>query len=240
MTGSLLEPLLNTTRDQAISLLAGSLATTTTAYARWQLSKRLPARRTWRFSISGRLIMVVSASAHFHTGVYTRPTTGVGQVRAMSLLVPLLTRAYPGIDLEQVNLSSDTPGRDLEADLLTIGGPKTNEITACLLPRIPQLPFRVDGTAIHWGDDTYEGLVQDGHVTSDFGYVVRTVNPFASDRRVVILGGSHTYGTIAAARWLRTHGGARRLPADVAVLVQADVLQGRHVGIPRIVQHKPL
>ncbi|AJF64846.1 hypothetical protein SVTN_10795 [Streptomyces vietnamensis] len=179
-------------------------------------------------------MVVVAASAEIHTGEYARPTTGIGQVRAMSLLVPLLVRAYRGIDLEQVLLSSRTPGRDLEADMLTLGGPKNNEVTSMLLKAVPQLPFTVDGSSIRWQGTTYEGRAVGEQVVHDYGYIVRAPNPFAQDKRIVVVGGSHTFGTVAAARWLAENGDARNLPADVAVLVEAEVLQDGHVVRPRM------
>ncbi len=158
----------------------------------------------------------------------------------MSLLVPSLARAYRNVDLEQVQLSSDLPGKDLETDLISLGGRKTNAITGQLLDRIPDLPFSVENTMIRWQETEYEGIVHDGRVVQDFGYVVRSDNPFAPGRRIVVVAGSHTYGTVAAARWLAEAGGSKDIPANTAILVKADVLADGHVGRPTVVQQVAL
>ncbi|MET9544553.1 hypothetical protein ABZY36_04440 [Streptomyces sp. NPDC006627] len=227
-------------RDQLISVLVGGAVTATVAYLRWQTTLRLPARRTWRYDGGDQLAVVVAASAHVDTGTYQRPHTGIGQVRAMSLLVPQLVRAYRNVDLEQVRLSSQVRGRDLEADLLTLGGPKNNSVTEQLLARIQGLPFTVTGTAIDWGGTVYDGQAREGRVVLDFGYVVRAPNPFCPERRIVVIAGSHTFGTVAAARWMAEHGGDSAIPRDVAVLVEADVLDDGHVISPRMLEQVAL
>jgi hypothetical protein len=236
MVGAL-ERMVEVVAGQSISLVVGSALTAAVGYARWLLVRRLPARRTWRFpDDAGQLTVVVASSADVDTGRYTRPTTGVGQVRAMSLLVPLLVRAYRNVDLQQVSLSAQTPGRDLESDLLVLGGPKSNEIaerTLTALAALRGLPLRVRGNVITWEGTPYQGEVAEERVVKDYGYVVRADSPFAPGKRVVVVAGSHTFGTVAAARWLAERGGERDVPADVAVLVEADVLSDGHVGVPR-------
>jgi hypothetical protein len=234
MVGGALERMTEVLADQTVSLVVGSALTAGAGYLRWLLARRLPARRTWRFADEARrLTVVVASSADVDTGRYTRPTTGVGQVRAMSLLVPLLVRAYRDVDLQQVSLSAHTPGRDLESDLLLLGGPKSNEIADRALRALPGLPLTVRGNLITWDGTGYQGEVTEDRVTRDYGYVIRAASPFAPDRRVVVVAGSHTFGTVAAARWLAEHGGGRDVPADVAVLVTAEVHEDGHVGVPR-------
>jgi len=194
----------------------------------------------WRYRDGDRFSLIVASSAQVDTGKYLRPTTGIGQVRAMSLLVPSLTRAYRKVDLEQVQLSAVAPGRDLEADLLVLGGAKNNAVTARLLAHLPGLPFTSSDEAIVWQGVAFEGETSGPNVIRDYGYVVRAPNPFAPGRRVVIVAGSHTFGTVAAARWLVNHGGDRKLPADVAVLVESEVLNDGHVTAPKAIHQVAL
>jgi hypothetical protein len=234
MTGGALERMTEVVADQSLALIVGSALTAAAGYLRWLLVRRLPARRTWRFTDDAdQLTVVVASSADVDTGQYTRPTTGVGQVRAMSLLVPLLVRAYRTVDLQQVCLSAHTPGRDLEADLLLLGGPKSNEISERALRALPGLPLTVHGNLLSWAGTTYLGEVHGERVVRDYGYVIRAASPFAPGRRLVVVAGSHTFGTVAAARWLAERGGARDVPADVAVLVTAEVHEDGHVGVPK-------
>ena len=223
-----------------VALAVGGVATAAFGMARRYVFNRLPARRLWRYTDTGGFTLIVSSSGQVDTGKYSRPTTGLGQARAMSLVVPLLTRAYNNVDLEQVRLSASTPGKDLEADLLVLGGAKTNEITGKLLEAIPNLPFTAPGEVITWGSTEYEGIVDRDGVVRDYGYIVRAPNPFDPERRVVVLAGSHTFGTVAAARWLLLEGAKRSVPADVAVLVEAEVLSDGHVAKPRLIHMSPV
>src|SRR5690606_10414805 len=89
-----LQDVLDLSAESALSAAIGAAIAALAAAARWLVVKRLPARRLWRFSDARDLIMIVASSALVHTGKYERPTTGIGQVRAMLILVPMLTRAY--------------------------------------------------------------------------------------------------------------------------------------------------
>ena len=240
MTGGLVHQVSDAAGAKVLSLVAGGAATAGVGIARWLVFSRLPARRMWRYADGDRLSLIVASSAQVDTGKYSRPTTGIGQVRAMSLLVPSLARAYRKVDLEQVRLSSLTPGKDLEADLLVLGGAKNNEITRKLLAGIPGLPFSAPAEVISWSGTDYEGVVDGEMVTHDYGYVVRAPNPFAPSRRIVVIAGSHTYGVVAAARWLAESGAGRKVPADVAVLVEAEVLGDGHVAVPKVVHQVAL
>lgn len=240
MSGGLFHQLSDAAEAKAVSLAAGGVVATCAGYGRWLISRRLPARRMWRYRSGDKFTLIVASSAQVDTGKYVRPTTGIGQVRAMSLLVPSLARAYRKVDLEQVQLSAVTPGKDLEADLLVLGGAKNNAVTARLLDHLPGLPFTSPDDVIVWEGTSYEGVTNGPNVVRDYGYVVRAPNPFAPGRRVVIVAGSHTFGTVAAARWLAKHGGDRKLPADVAVLVESEVLNDGHVTAPKAIHQVAL
>lgn len=227
-------------RDESISLVVGSLLAVVAGYLRWLVLRRLPARRMWRFTGRARIVVVVATSALVDTGKYQRPTTGLGQVRANALLMPLLNRTFRAADHEGVSFSSTVPGSYLESDLLLVGGARSNEITRRAIESMPGLPLTAPGNTINWEGTLYEGRRAEGTVVRDYGYVVRGPNPFAPDRRIVIVAGSHTFGTVAAARWLAECGGARDLPEDVAVLVTADVYHEDHVGVPTVVATRPL
>lgn len=240
MSGGIAHQFTDAAGAKVLALIAGSVVTAVVGLGRWLVFSLLPARRIWRYADGDRLTLIVSSSAFVDTGKYSRPTTGIGQVRAMSLLVPSLARAYRKVDLEQVRLSAVTPGKDLEADLLVLGGPKNNEIARKLLDRLPHLPFTVDDDVIDWGGQLYEGATSGPDVVRDFGYIVRAPNPFAPGRRIVLLAGSHTFGTVAAARWLAEHGAGRGIPADVAVLVASEVHPDGYVTVPKLVHQAAL
>lgn len=227
--------------SDALSALVGLAVGAGLGRARWSVAARMPARRTWRFRSGRDLVIVIATSGMVDTGAYLRAMTGLGQVRALSLLTPSLRRAYPEVDLQMVRLSEEVGEGDLDSDLVVIGGPKNSTVTKMLLDKLgPQLPFRVEETVITWNNVAYDGLTRLGEVVHDYGYVVRAGHPLHPARRVVIIGGSHTYGTACAARWLVEKGSSRQLPADIAVLVEANVVLKGHVSSPKIIHELAL
>ncbi|MFE0764794.1 hypothetical protein [Streptomyces smyrnaeus] len=222
--------------SELVSALVAAALTGLMGLARWLLARRLPARRIWRFEKAAELSTVVDTD-HVDTGRYRRPVSGLGQVRALSLLVPSLHLAYRDLDLEKLHLSAHLPGSALEGDLLVLGGPKTNETAGRLLTAMADsLPFRTGSGRIVWDGTPYEGDAADGAVTRDLGLVIRAPNPFNPAARVVLLCGWSTYGTLAAARWLTTEGADRSLPADLTALVESHVLPDGHVSPPRVLR----
>ncbi|MET7937021.1 hypothetical protein [Streptomyces sp. NPDC005322] len=226
--------------SQILSAVVAAGLTGVGGLVRWFLVRRLPARRTWRYADAGRLSIVLD-TGHVDTGRYQRPMAGLGQVRALSLLIPSLTHAYRDLDLEKVRLSAHLPGHEMEHDLLVLGGPKTNEVARRLLAAMAEsLPFRLGGGEITWDGTAYRGETIDGEITRDCGYVVRAPHPLTPNRRVVLIGGWSTYGTVAAARWLIEKGADRSLAADIAVLVEASVLRDGHVSAPHLLRQADL
>ena len=99
------------------------------------------------------------------------------------------------------------------------GSPKTNKISGKFLERInDRQPAVQKESSIYWrnrklndkwirkGTKRFLGKVKNGKVISDYGLIVRATNPFTPEdspekRTVVLFSGSHTYGTMAAARY---------------------------------------
>ncbi|WP_030712611.1 hypothetical protein [Streptomyces sp. NRRL F-2580] len=226
--------------SQIFSAAVAAVLTGLGGLVRWLVVRRLPARRTWRYSGAAELSVVLD-TAHIDTGRYQRPVAGLGQVRALSLLVPSLTHAYRDLDLEKVWLSGHLPGREMEHDLLVLGGPKNNEVARRLLAAMAEsLPFQLGGGEITWDGTAYQGEATDGEITRDCGYIVRATNPLNPNKRIVLIGGWSTYGTVAAARWLTEDGADRSLAADIAVLVEASVMRDGHVSPPRVLRRAAL
>lgn len=196
----------------------------------WGLAKAsriLPNRRAWHLTDSSRLVVCVAASAATDTGEYVRPATGIGQVRALAVILPSLNRGYRELDVDHINLSSEALHRGRDHDLICLGGVKNNRITAELLDTLSDyVPLAMQGSTIIWDGEEFIGEVGDGVVAKDYGFIIQTRNPFAyRERRCVILAGSHTYGTIAAARHFVNKYGRLRVwnLNSFAALVCADV-----------------
>lgn len=125
--------------------------------------------------------------------------------------------------------------------MLVFGGPKTNEVSKLFMRLLGEaLPLTVKGETIVWGTDVYEGEIRRGCVVRDYGFVVRVDNPLNRSRRIVLLGGCHTHGVVAAARWLAENGGKLRTSKNICVLVESDVLPDGHVIAPRVVRTKQI
>jgi hypothetical protein len=215
------------------------------AWLAYFMGVRLPHRRLWRVADPSSLTVCASNSTNTNTGVYSRPSTGIGQVRAMAVAMNSLQAAYrKQLDIRHILLSTDHIQDRMENDLLILGGPKTNRVAAELFKAIeheqPALQvkntiyWRVKQHGGQWVDDgilEYEGHAVNRKVTQDYGLIVRMPSPFTSRSRTVILfSGSHTYGTVAAAKYFTESKDVRRLlkrkQRNLVALVSAQIIDG--------------
>jgi hypothetical protein len=190
-----------------------------------------------------------------------RPMTGIGQVRAIGIIMPSVGRAYRSY-LEDSNLrmslGCDVTEDRFGGDLVTIGGPKTNEVTAFVLERIglpdgfgiASVPDAATGETVDrilWNGSDARGQVEVVPAGRQIalGLVVRCQNPIRGRGVLTILAGaaasgSGTFGTEAAASAVvhRTalHVSRRatlsRRRVGMVALVRADV--GTRGNIPRL------
>src|SRR5436305_1006066 len=82
---------------------------------------------------SGELdVVLTSSAARTEPGVgFARPTTGKGSVQAFGFVVKAVGRYYRTLPIK-VHFSSPVGSR-LTADLICIGGPRANSVTAAVL-----------------------------------------------------------------------------------------------------------
>ena len=100
------------------------------AYAWFFLQVRLPGRRLWHYKDPSCLTVCAATSTLTNTGVYKRPATGIGQLRALAVATRSLYRAYRrNLDIQNILLSTDSLQERIENDLLLLGGPKNNGIS---------------------------------------------------------------------------------------------------------------
>jgi GrpB-like predicted nucleotidyltransferase (UPF0157 family) len=103
---------------------------------------------------------------------------------------------------ELVGLPSD---KELENNLIVIGGPDVNELTRSLLERLPIKLIITRNAAgrnivrdlVHGQD--YEPAVEESGKVRDYGILVRAPNPYDRSKYVLILAGAHGFGSRAAA-----------------------------------------
>ena len=190
------------------------------------LRKRKSARKRWQLKTPGNVLICVSSSTPVETEHYSRPATGIGQAKALALISPSLLRAYRSIDIQNIHFAGDIKGTDYEADLILIGGPKTNTLTDQALVSISDsMGITQVGSEIRAGNSTFVGNIENESGV-DYGLVVRTTNPFSSGNRLVILSGSHTFGTIAAARFMVESRFLAKNKTDAAMIVRATIKKG--------------
>ena len=166
----------------------------------------LPTKRLWQLHDPNNLMICISTSALVDTGEYYRPTTGIGQVRGLTIITSSLNRAYK-IQVKNVLLSEDQILDRLENDIILLGGPENNRITNKFLDKIRELSIidQKDNT-IYWKVSTKEEIFKptiiDRKIIRDYGMIIRMKNPFSpTNSTICLLAGTHTYGTIAATRF---------------------------------------
>ncbi len=187
------------------------------AYVGFIMQVRLPRRRLWQIKDPTCLVVCAANSTTTNTGVYQRPSTGIGQVRALTLATRSLNKAYSKqLDIQNILLSKDHLQERIEHDLLILGGVKNNQVATKLLELLKdEQPVFQTPDAIYWrtqrdqqglwsdyGAIEYVATAVKRQVVTDFGIIIRCQSPFTTRKRTVILfSGGHTYGTIAAAKY---------------------------------------
>jgi hypothetical protein len=136
---------------------------------------------------------------------------GLGDLRATIAIQRQLWSA--GIEAQVVG-AEDLSNAQLEADLILIGGPDGNKITAHMMGRLDSslsfifprwsehyyyLVDKVESREIvpEFGDRSPEGV--------DYGIIISAPNPVATNSELRILSGCQGYGTTAAAKALGVH-----------------------------------
>lgn len=197
------------------------------------------ARRFWKTIGSRHPFLVLGApdleplSSWEKTGM-----VGKGDILALMEVEAQLRRlGFSGRIVESKELTA----RDLESDLVLIGGPDGNSVTATMLGKLDQAVSY--GFAKDLGPEP--GAVYDkrssreitpeyddsGDPTNDYGLIIRSANPLAPEKaEIVILAGCSGYGTVAAAEKLSDQKFLQKLKRfrHFEVLVETTVVRGAH------------
>jgi hypothetical protein len=214
-----------------VQVALGAGIATTAAWISRYITQRRPAGKIWRMD-SRRPIHIVTAQdesdfdAEFTVKVY--PAEYLAAVEVRAILADVLKYRQVGL-----STSNELPlSRSLMDNLVCIGGPIHNRVTALLLQRL-DLPFTFDGYAVvsAVSGNRYEAVIDatTGKITRDVGVVVIAENPFSPSSTVVMLMGSRTFGCPAGSRLL-VSGNLRGVAGHLGdklpkwVIVDADVL----------------
>jgi hypothetical protein len=190
--------------DRAAGIIVTAIVLTPLGYfsARYQMLRS--SYRLWRVR-NRRKVTVVIARGEKQTGEYLQPVTGAGQVVASSVLLPTLTRAYGISTTETICFPDEVDQIDTARDLVILGGPKNNYISAEFFKLLENMPvtmqvYEEDGTLktrIVWMENHPNGTVvcyefPDNNDTSidlintenktqptiDYGVIIRCESPF--------------------------------------------------------------
>lgn len=153
--------------------------------------------------------VVISTSSFQENPNYPkgRPQTGIGQVRAIAAISPSIAAAYRTvIEHHRLRMSQDCDLADpmYHGDLITIGGPKTNEVTRVLLEKTV-LPdgYGFETATLENGTTvdriTWAGAPVTPGPREALGLVIRCANPLGRAGVLTVLAGAGTFGTEAAA-----------------------------------------
>jgi hypothetical protein len=204
------------------------------------IGNRLPHRLLWRLTDPNSVVYCIATSGNFDEGIYMRPMTGIGQVRALSFIWPSIRTAYWQAHESSIVLSQDITASHLKGDVVTLGGPNTNSITKEALEFLyPKTGFRflkIEGVnSIEFGGEQIRPTVEPdpnspshSQIRKDYAVVICAESPFSEDRRLVVLAGTHTYGVEGAAKLFvkKLRKRAWRLPRDYLALAEVQLRSG--------------
>jgi len=197
-------------------------------------------RRFWQF-IDQKTAIFISNMGFGRTGVLG----GSGDWIATVEIVRTISKHYPKTNVPiyfpDMNLAKDLNyAKHKEENLIVIGGPLYNAVARDILTNIRcPLGFNIDSYAIESvdGAQKYDPIIEDGSVKKDVGLIVRAKNPYALERTVIVLAGSHSYGTSAAAQYLLKKGYKHFVSSkdrNIALVVTASVTD-HEVQMPRLI-----
>ncbi|ADJ48484.1 hypothetical protein AMES_6659 [Amycolatopsis mediterranei S699] len=200
--------------------------------------KLLRARRFWR-SLCDRTPLIVIGAPDFEPLNKWEKSGMVGKGDILALVDiqnQLRELGFEGKIVETKEMNSG----DRRKDLVLIGGPDGNSVTETMmreLDRVLSYEFTwnagvgnavIDRTTGSASAPQYDKV---GNPTSDYGLIIRAVNPLAPKKsEIVILAGCWGFGTAAAAELLRDRKFLRqqRKSKHFETLVKTTVVGGAH------------
>ncbi|MET8170493.1 hypothetical protein ABZT34_40775 [Streptomyces sp. NPDC005329] len=197
-------------QDLGINLSSAAIA----FVAGWSFDKL---RDLWRFrNIRGFWKPFATSDLRVVTSIFIQEEhyiwersglVGVGDVLALNELRQQLKQA--GVDQLPLTPSHQLTGLERQGNLVLVGGPHSNRVTAEVMQRLP-VTFTFGSAEAHDAHiyDSVTGDVMrciinsEDQLVVDQGILIRATNPFDRERNVIILAGSFGFGTSAAARLL--------------------------------------
>jgi hypothetical protein len=188
--------------------------------------------------------VAVSTLQPQNTGLYSRPTSGLGALIATASVSQSLADTYhrhrPQL---HIHFSDGFPSNLLHHPLIIVGGPRYNSISERLLGN-PLLRFRfeIDQPSYildHETGATFRPTIDGERVIRDFALVTRCRSPYDANQFALVLAGVHTYG-VAAAALVMTSGHTAKLARTIRklgdtwqVLIEVEVVENE--SFPKII-----
>lgn len=210
-----------------------------------------PIKRLWNISDSKSLIICAATSTKTDTGKYVRPATGIGQVRALGYSIESLSKAY-NVKIQNILFSDDQVQKQIENDIIILGGPKNNDIARLFLDKLKDIRTVVyqENNTIYWNvrneEREFNAIEKNQKVIKDYGLIIRGINQFSNQPKkssFCLFTGCHTYGTIAAAKYfteeyVRKFSWFSKNKENLILLVECDIIDGFPVGIQIIKEYE--
>ena len=202
------------------------------------------AKRFWKVFVSGELQVVVGRFLEF-ASFEQSGFLGVGD--AMALAELRMHFESLGLRDFSVSYADRLDGDSLKTNLILIGGPDVNTITKEAVVRI-QSTLRFGNPEHHEiaiydsvTDRIYAPLVRtdSNEIIKDYGVVLKTTNPFAPNKQVLIVAGSFGYGTWAGIRFITSRQFIENPMVlegmPIECLIETDIVRGTPQDIRLIV-----
>lgn len=147
-------------------------------------------------------ILVVTCTVPAATDIAGGPSSGLGELAAVSMLMPLLYSLYDPGDIELRTESEVSVEECEDINLILLGGPETNGITREVLRQLgagrDTSCFR-DFVLVSKYTDTEYTSSPESAWGDDAGLCIKVRSPLNPSKLAFILAGVHTFGTHAAA-----------------------------------------
>jgi hypothetical protein len=193
------------TLDIAVNLLAAVIIFLSgVGFARlrrwWELHR--PGQKVWRVGRNESVSIVTADGPDPDPTEYT--ITVYPAEYAAALEIAHYLGGELGCRIERICTSSEFPeDHAIEGNLVLIGGPVHNPLTALMLERL-HVPFHFEGYTLvnENSGERYDAVIENEMIVSDVALIVTAPNPYNPSNRVVLIAGCRTYGCVAGARQL--------------------------------------
>lgn len=157
----------------------------------------------------------------------------------MAIIEAQVNYAYINKEMRVLKISSkEIKGKDLDKNLILIGGPNSNEVTKRILKEI-ELPWQFDigihtktGKCIkHRTKDKILTAKKNHDVRQDYCMIFFGPNPFNLSTNVSLFAGLHTFGVVGAVRALSPTNSSMQVTNNVQSIIRRGWRLGKQFQV---------